>query len=1053
MITIILNDLFTASKQKSTYAAFVLLLGIGFLTGFKFNITVGDELAVNASYSVGFMIGLLSLTIILIATVLAFSLLFKEKDANFSSIIFTTPVKKNEFALARFGSFYGLTLSGFFVLVFGYVIGLHLQLEAKMNSGFNLWNFLYPFLIFGAANALLVCSLLFFIAQKFTNKLLVAIAGLLLYVLYMIALMFSNAPFMAQALPQSIFVQKISALVDLFGLSGYFFEAKDLNLLQRNYEVVPLSNLFLINRLLFILFSLSMIYFGVRSFSFLPAFKGKSRADDSSTLNAEYKNIPFTSSGTLFNQRTKWRAILSFIKIDSIYIFKSIALVAVSVLFLFYVGVEMFDDINKGIRLPQHYASSGLLTQTIISTFHFIGALVMVYFVNDIFWRSESSRFSIIENTTYYAKEKRIGHAGTIILLILYLTCILVLEAIIFQFIFNFPYFDWNAYLGVIIFNTLPLILLSLYLLFINSVIKNKSVALGISILFFLVFATPIAKALFDNSLFRFLSGYKGAYSDFLGYGIYLESFIWRLAFGFSLITMLFLFYSLVQFKNSRIMKGIGITICLVVALVSSSVYLTGFISQNKETQIAERVSYEKQYRKYQNIPQPSIKEVRTKIDLFPNDNAYHIQGNYIIKNIHAQSIESILISVPKDFEIQSFVYHYKEEIISIDNPSAELVLKNAIQPNDSATIEFEMSYKWFAVNGHSSFNAIIENGSFIRISRYFPQFGYDEEKEILDDNLREKYELGEPTKVKPFNAPKIKTDDFIHLDMIITTPKNQIAVGTGELEKNWHDDKRNYFNYTAEAIPFRFAISSAEYAVKHDQHKDIKIAVYYNPLHDSNVNHLIENTKLTLDYCINNFGPYPFQSVIFAEISSFTEGFAGTAYPGVIFMTEDMTFNANLKAGENQDVINELAGHEVAHFWWGNNQISPDYREGYAMLTESLAMYTEMMIYKKMYGNEKMKERLAIHQQIYDAEKGFNEKVALLKATKDHSYLAYSKGAIVFVELSELLGEDLLNLALKNFLQKHKYPNSKPIATDLLDELLSVADKKYHKKITSLFE
>jgi len=44
--------------------------------------------------------------------------------------------------------------------------------------------------------------------------------GLLLYVLYMIALMFSNAPFMAQALPQSLRVQRISALVGLFGLPG-----------------------------------------------------------------------------------------------------------------------------------------------------------------------------------------------------------------------------------------------------------------------------------------------------------------------------------------------------------------------------------------------------------------------------------------------------------------------------------------------------------------------------------------------------------------------------------------------------------------------------------------------------------------------------------------------------------------------------------------------------------------------------------------------------------------------------------------------------------------
>ncbi|WP_109301401.1 M1 family aminopeptidase [Aquimarina sp. AU474] len=1052
MKTIIFYDISAILKRKASFAVLFIFLGIGFITGFKFNISVGKELAVNAPYSVGFMIGLLSLIIILIATVLAFSLLFKEEDANFSLIIFSIPIKKKEFGFARFYSFYGFTLFGFFVLVLGYVIGLHYQEKAILNLGFHLWHFMYPFLIFGVINTLLVCSILFFIAQKFKNKLLVAITGLLLYVLYMITLMFSNAPFMAQALPQSILVQRVSALVDLFGLSGYFFEAKNLNVLQRNNEVVPFSNFLLINRLVVILFSMGMAYLGIRSFSFLPTFKKKSKNQNTSDFKNEYKNVPFTTATTLFNNKIRWRALCSFIKIDTIYIFKSIALVMVSILLVFYMGVEMFDDINKGVRLPQHYASSGLLAQTINSTFYFIGALIILYFVNDIFWRNETSRFSIIENTTYYAREKGMGHAGSITLLILYFTSILLLEAIIFQFIFKFPYFDWRAYFGVLVFNTLPLILFSLYLLFINSLSKNKTMALSFSILFFLMFATPIARSIVSNSLFRFLSGYNGTFSDFLGYGIYVSSFSWRLIFSFSIIGVLLLLYRLIKFRNNRIIVGIAISLLIMIVTVSSFNYLESYTPKDKEALLAKRIQYEKTYRKYQNIPQPTIKEVVTKIDLYPNTQSYRIRGKYIITNTHLQSIDSILISVPEDFEIKSLTYRYKNEIIPIDKSITELHLKKALLPMDSATLEFDISYKWYAVNGHDPFNAIIKNGSFMRVSRYFPQFGYDEAKEITDIHHRKTHELGKPTRIKSLDAPKIKVDDFIHLDMQISTPIDQIAVGTGELKKHWQDNERNYYNYTAEAIPFRFALSSAEYKVKNVNHKGVNIAVLYHPLHENNVNHLIENTKLTLDYCTKNFGPYPFESVSYAEVSSFTQGFAGTAYPGVIFMTENMTFNANIEEGNNQDVVNELAGHEVAHFWWGNNQIAPDYREGYAMLTESLAMYTEMMIYKKLYGKEKMMERVAIQQQIYDAQKGFNEKIPLIKATKEHPYLAYSKGAIVFVELSELIGEQQLNLALKNFLLKHKYPNAKPIASDLLNEVLKVADKTLHKKIKSLF-
>ena len=67
-------------------------------------------------------------------------------------------------------------------------------------------------------------------------------------------------------------------------------------------------------------------------------------------------------------------------------------------------------------------------------------------------------------------------------------------------------------------------------------------------------------------------------------------------------------------------------------------------------------------------------------------------------------------------------------------------------------------------------------------------------------------------------------------------------------------------------------------------------------------------------------------------------------------------------------------------------------------------------------------------------------------------TYLAYSKGAIVFVELSELIGENQLNKALRNFLNHNRDPKTNPVATDLVNEILEVSDKSDHKKIKSLF-
>ena len=169
--------------------------------------------------------------------------------------------------------------------------------------------------------------------------------------------------------------------------------------------------------------------------------------------------------------------------------------------------------------------------------------------------------------------------------------------------------------------------------------------------------------------------------------------------------------------------------------------------------------------------------------------------------------------------------------------------------------------------------------------------------------------------------------------------------------------------------------------------------------------------------------------------------------------MTENMAFHCNIKADKQQDVINELAGHELAHLWWGNSQIDPDAREGDVMLTETLAMYTELMLLKKMYGKKKAEESVKIHQDIFESEKGFSGDSPLIKVTGEKTHISYSKGAVAMYKLSELIGEDKVNMALRNFLTKHKYPNPKPISTDFLEKVYKVSNPKFHKKIKQLFE
>lgn len=1042
-------------KRWPVYLIALILLLIGIFCGNRFNLTVGEGIYLNSPYTIGFMTGLLSLVIIFFAIIFAIQVLFEDWDSKFDLLIYSYPFSKQKYLQGKFLTFFLQTFLSFIFLMIGFVIGQNLRTGSEIQHYFHFWHYFYPVLIFGGINCLTVCSFLFFISFTTKKKLLVVVGGLFLYVLYMVILVFSNSPFMAGSSPQSLETQRLSALTDPFGISSYFFEARALSALQKNKLIVPFIGILLINRIIFVIISMLLLVLNYKLFSFTPPSQNKNKSTSKNQVASISftKNLkPFTTTGSSFRFISDLKSIISFAKIDLIYLFKSITIVAVSILLLFFVGMEMYAEIEKGIRLPQQYASSGLMSTTISENFHLFGMLITIYFINDLYWRSHSSGFSLIEKSTYFSKDKLSGHFLSISILLFFLTAILIFEGLIFQFIYSYFHIDWNAYLGTVFFNTLPVILFSAFILLINDNIKNRFVALGVSVLAGFILAGPISKKFISYPLLRIFSDYKGVYSDFNGYGPYATAFAERLLFGLSLIACFWLINKSFKIKKWNVKQLILTVFILSVGVFAGNVFMKGHIPQNENEKMVQLAQYEKKFKHYKDLAQPTITDVTTEIQLYPSENSYKINGTYSLLNQTDQPIDKILINFDSDLQIESANFNTTYQSRKITQQVTEIDLKQPLKSGEKASLDFKISYRWSAVNGHDSFNSIIDNGSFMRISRYFPTFGYQAGNEIEDKEKRAEFKLGKQSELKKLEAPEVVKKDFINLDMTVSTEKDQIAVGTGNLIQHYRKDNRNYFHYKSNGIPFRFAVSSARYQVKSIIYKGITINIFYNKKHSENVDHLLKNAKITLDYCTENFGKYPFKTISFAEVSSFSKGFAATAYPSSIFMTEDMLFHANIHADRGQDVINELAGHELSHLWWGDSQIDPDDREGAVMLTETLAMYTEMMIYKKMHGKEKMLERIKVHQQIFDNEKGLSENQPLYKVNGENTYISYSKGAVIMVKLSELIGEDKVNTALKNFLLHNQYPK-KPTSLDLLQEFYKVSpDEKVKKIIYNLF-
>lgn len=1050
MKTIFLFDLKSYCKNRRFLLLVTVVLVFGIFGGSNARFTLSENLAYNSPYQIAFITGFLSLTTVFFATLFSAQLALKEIDFNLNLIYFSLPITKKQFLWSRFLSIFILSFGFTLMLTIGFFTGREFASSAMKSVNFNLFFYLIPTIVFSAINTFLLVSITTVIAWFTKNKLFVYVGGLLLYVCYMVSLLFSGSPFMANQLPQSKHTQLISAIFDPFGLSAFFYQTSLLSIEQRNTEFIPISGILLFNRIGIILISILLLILATKKFS----ISKKVKSTKSNQVSSEISSIkPFKFVTSEKSAKVTLQSLFSFTKMNWIYAVKSIPFVLIILILLFAVGMEMYAEIEKGIRLPQKYASSGLMVSTIIQNFYALGALVLVFYGNDLYWRSKNSNFNYIEESTSNFRTKFWSIWLTLIILAFVFTIVLILEGIAFQLLYDYSFIEWNVYAKVFLFTTFPLILVSGFTLLLQKLIKNKYLSLAVSGVFILLMTTSLGKMIVKHPLLKFLYSINFNYSDMNGFGSYENAFQQRLFFGS--VIVLFLMYIVHQSKKSISKFSFWLmTICCIgFTFYFGKSILSDYIPKDNNSAETAQANYEKQFRNFQNKPQPTITEVTARVDLFPSENAYSIKGSYVLENRAQQPVDEILVNFPDGFMIRKAVLYTEKDAITFKDQYQMIQLKKALIPNQKMSLVFELFYQWKPVNGHKSFNAIVENGSFMRISRYFPQIGYDVSNEIEDENIRKQFHLGKRNPIKPLEAPKVLNNDFISLDMTVATAANQTVVGVGELTKQWKEKNRNVFQFKTAVIPFRFAISSANYAVKKETHKGKNFEIYYHPTHIENVAHLIKNAKIAMDYCETNFGKYPFKTIRFAEISGFTQGFNATAYPATIFMNENMSFHCNILADEQQDVINELAGHELAHLWWGNSQIAPDEREGDAMLTETLAMYTELMLLKKMYGKEKAEESAAMHQDIFESEKGFSGDIPLIKVTGNLPHIAYSKGAVAMYKLSTLIGEDKVNEALRNFLSKHKYPASKPISTDFLEEIYKITDKKFHQKINKLFK
>lgn len=620
--------------------------------------------------------------------------------------------------------------------------------------------------------------------------------------------------------------------------------------------------------------------------------------------------------------------------------------------------------------------------------------------------------------------------------------------------------------------------LMAMLALALQGITHNKFA--GYALVIVVLIAQGVLDALdFSHNLYIIGGAPNAPWSDMNGYGHFLPGQLWFQAYWALFMAALLAVATALWVRGTettwgRRMKAMrarlrgpvgGVLAVSLVAFVTLGSWLfwntnirNEYVAPDDERDLLAR--YEREYKQYQDLPQPKIEAAHVDVDLWPETQTMRANGVFRIFNPHDTAIRDIHIQLMDAKALQSIDFG-GQTLATYDEPLGYRIyrLDVPMQPGEEREMRFTVDYHPNGITNGRAQTAIVGNGTFFN-SRYFPGFGYEPGRELEDRNERRKRGLGEPTRMPKLEdvgarqATYLTDDaDWIDYSATICTAPGQIALSPGKLQRTFDRDGRRCYAYEMDQPMLNFySVLSARYTVARGEYEDVPIEVYYDPKHHYNVQRMIEATRKSLAYYEQAFASYQFDQVRILEFpryASFAQSFANT-----IPFSESIGFIADLTREDTIDYVFYVTAHEVAHQWWGH-QVAGANSQGGPVLVESLAQYSALMVMEREYGRERMRQFLKYELDRYLSGRGGERLEELpLYRSENQSYIHYNKGSLVFYRLREEMGEKALNRALSRFLMARRFGMPPyPTSLDLLHFIREEAGPDQQQLTTDLFE
>ncbi|MCC1483840.1 ABC transporter permease/M1 family aminopeptidase [Winogradskyella immobilis] len=1060
--TFFLSELIYTLKQPVVYIFIFIFALLEFFATVSDNVQVGGAIGNvyrNSPYTLTQHITIFCIFSLIMAVTFFNNAALRDHNNEFNEILFTTPLSKPGFFFGRFfgallvstlpllGVFIGMLLGTSMNSIFGW-------LDPNRFGPFYIEAYINNYLLFILPNMFLAGAVIYAMANKWKSTIISFVGGLVIIVAYIVS----------TTLVSDIDNETIAGLSDIFGMNTYNIETKYFTPVEKNTISPSFSGLLLQNRLIWSVLGVIILLLSYFSFSFKQKNKKVKKQKESHSKNETIFDLPKLNPS--FTGNTSWVQFKSFFYTNFLSIIKSVTF---KILFLFCV-IILVADLSGGFEYfgLQSYPLTYRLIDSIEGSTKIFLVIIAVFFSGELIWRDRDSKINeVIDASAHTSFISMAAKTLSLISTVVILNLFFIVIGVIYQLLNGYTRIELDVYLLDFLYVNLPLfITFSGVTILIQVLSSNKYIGYFIAILILFVLEIVLSILDISSNMLNLANGPFLQYSDMDRFGPGLKAALW-----FNLYWILFTLLGLlvagalwnrgskssliarVKAARKEIPKSYrGVIAVATIAWLGVSGYvyyntqiLNPYRSGDTNEQLA--VDYENKYGKYRDVISPKVTDAKYYIDIFPAERNMNVKADIELTNASDKPIDSLHFYTIDDWDSSFDIPNSK--VVYTDETYLYKIYKLSppLQPGEKMVMKIDNKYitKGFS-NGRGNTN-IINNGTFFNNGQLLPTMGYNDGYEISDKNTRRKHDL--PPKER---MPKLTEEvgelhmanylsdgqsDFINVETIISTSKDQTAIAPGTLTKQWEENNRNYYHYKTDTPSLNFySFMSADFEIAKRKWNGIDMEIYYDEKHDVNIDMMLDAVQRSLEYYTENFGPYYHKQARIIEFPRYAT-FA-QAFPGTMPYSEAFGFVINLEDETDNNVIDAVIAHEMGHQWWAHQVIGANMQGG-TMTSESFSEYSSLMTLKSISDNPmKMREFLKYdHDRYLRGRSGEREKELPLYKVENQGYIHYGKGSVILYALQDYIGEDSLNVAMKSFLEEYRYRNTPyPSSLDFLRHL-----------------